>query len=146
MHPNAPFPQGRDPHVPPPTPAGATGELILTIEGSPVTGSVVAPKVRVGLAEHDTHYGANHFQVPVGRHQVEVFASWMSRAAEARTQVEVPPGGSVQLYYSAPTFPGGPSRLGPEPHRRRGAKLLTVLLCVMLALMAFVLAGMLIWG
>lgn len=124
----------------------ATGELVLTIEGSPVTGSVVAPKVRIGSGEHDTDYGPNRYRVPAGTHRVEIFASWLSATAQASTTIEVPADGAVELFYSAPTFPGGPTRLGPTAHSRRGAKALSVVMVLVLAVMAFVLAGILIWG
>ncbi|MGA4668373.1 hypothetical protein ACPCG0_01010 [Propionibacteriaceae bacterium Y1923] len=114
--------------------APLTGEILLTIEGTRLTSNLVPPRVSIDTTEHETVYGANGFDVPAGRHKVRVWSPWMSTAGEAETTVEVPPGGAVALFYSAPGFPGAPGRLGPEPHRRAGAGLVTAMLVIMVVL------------
>lgn len=124
----------------------AVGELILTIEGSRLTGNLVPPKVTIAGVDHETSYGPNHYDLPAGSHRVRVWSPWMSGAGQAETTVEVVAGAATELFYSAPGFPGAPSRLGPTAHSRAGAKLVTAMLATLLVLFVLVLVGVLIWG
>ena len=152
MHPNAPLPQGGQPplQVPAgPERSGArgsdAGELAVTIQGSRWTANLVPPHVRIDGEDVKADYGRNVRLVSPGAHQVRVWSQWMAKAGEASTAVEVPAGGVVELFYSAPVFPGGAGSLGTAPHDRSGVKVMVALYLVVALAALLLLIGILVF-
>lgn len=93
MHPNAPFPQAAP---------GPVGSIVLNVQGNRAFANMVPPSVTVDGLLFPTNYGRNHFQVPAGRRHVFIWSQWLRRYGQATIEVDVPPGGTVELFYAAP--------------------------------------------
>lgn len=114
-----PYPQG------PPSvgmaPLPGTSTLLVNLQGSPLTSSMITPDVLIdGVITVGTKYGLNHYPVTPGRHRIEVRSQWMRTFGQAEVDVAVPPGGVVQLFYAAPLHQFSRGNMGFEPQPRPG--------------------------
>lgn len=114
---------------------GPEGEIVLTVQGSPMTSNMLTPKVSIDGYPVPASYGINRLPVPAGRHTVSAYATWLVKYGQAAYDVEVQPGQSVPVFYAAPMMQFMKGRMGPVKQKRPG---LWLLLVVILIIVAFV--------
>jgi len=96
------------------------GLVRVNIQGSLMTSSVLVPNLLIDGRLLNSRYGVNAFQVPGGRHRVELYAQWMRRYGQAALDVEVPVGESVEVFYAAPLHQFTTGNIGLTKQRRKG--------------------------
>src|SRR5689334_3556157 len=91
------------PAPPPPPPAQPPmGWLRLTLQGSPVTSSIITPSVTVNGWRVPASYGENVIPVHAGPNRVDVSCQWLMPFGKATLDTQVPPGAQVPVFYAAP--------------------------------------------
>jgi hypothetical protein len=111
--------------------------LRLTLQGSPMTSSMITPAVTVNGYRVVAHYGDNLVPVWAGSNRVDISCQWLMRFGQATLQLEVPPGAQVPVFYAAPLHQFSKGAIGFERQKRPGR----VGLVVMLALVLLVVMG-----
>jgi hypothetical protein len=110
--------------------------LRLTVQGSPMTSSMITPAVSVNGYRVVAHYGDNLVPVWAGPNRVDISCQWLMRFGEATLELDVPPGAQLPLFYAAPLHQFSKGAIGFERQRRPGlmgflAMLAVVVLVVM---------------
>jgi hypothetical protein len=134
--------------MPPPGPPGPAppepgqqpmGWLRLTLQGSPMTSSIITPAVTVNGWRVPASYGDNVIPVHAGPNRVEVSCQWLWRFGEAALDTDVPAGGQMAVYYAAPMHQLSRGAIGNERQKRPGmpgfALMLGVVLVLVIALL-----------
>lgn len=97
----------------------AQGQLVLNLSKPP--GSFgISPKVKFDGYPAPASWDRNVYPMASGRHQVQVAVSYLWDYGQATSLVDVGPGQSVELFYSAPMINLVAGRIGFEPQRRPG--------------------------
>lgn len=101
-------------------PSDAQGQLRLTLQGNPLTTSMITPSVRINGWPVPARYGLNPLPVYAGPNRIEVSAQWLTTYGRATLEVQVPAGQAVDVFYALPwhTFTHG--AIGYEKQRRPG--------------------------
>lgn len=108
------------------------GEVHVHIQGSVFTSSIITPTLLLNGYQVASRYGDNGFQVPAGTHRVELFAQWMRRYGQALLDVQVPPGGRVDVFYAAPWHQFTTGSIGFQKQSRKGTWLIVALAAFLL--------------
>lgn len=118
------------------------GEIVLTLQGSPLTSNMLTPTASIDGYPVPASYGANRFQVPPGRHTVSAYATWLVKYGQASYDVNVQPGESVSVFYAAPMMQFMKGAMGPTKQQRGGKWIFAVVILVVIAIVvAVVIAG-----
>lgn len=135
-----PGPPGPPPAVPQPAAQPPTGWLRLTLQGSPMTSSLITPAVTINGWRVPSHYGENVIPVNAGPNRVEVSCQWLMKFGQATLDTQVPEGGQLLVYYAAPWHQFTRGAIGYQKQKRPGvagfALLLTAILLVVVVLAA----------
>jgi hypothetical protein len=127
--PSAPAPVPSQQFAPPPPPVPVPqlpglmlghGLIRVNIQGSMLTSSMIVPSLMIDGRLLTSQYGVNAFQVPAGRHRVELYAQWMRRYGQATLDVEVGEGGVAELFYAAPLHQFTTGSIGLTKQHRKG--------------------------
>jgi hypothetical protein len=111
--------------------------LRLTLQGSPMTSSMITPAVSVNGYRVVAHYGDNLVPVWAGPNRVDISCQWLTRFGKASLELDVPPGAQVPVFYAAPLHQFSKGAIGFEKQRRPGlAGLIGMLALVVLVVMA----------
>jgi hypothetical protein len=94
--------------------------LRLTLQGSPMTSSMITPAVSVNGYRVVAHYGENLVPVWAGPNRVDISCHWLTRFGEATLELDVPPGAQVPVFYAAPLHQFSKGAIGFERQRRPG--------------------------
>ena len=92
----------------------------LTLQGSPMTSSMITPAVSVNGYRVVAHYGENLVPVWAGPNRVDISCHWLTRFGEATLELDVPPGAQVPVFYAAPLHQFSKGAIGFERQRRPG--------------------------
>jgi hypothetical protein len=111
--------------------------LRLTLQGSPMTSSMITPAVSVNGYRVVAHYGENLVPVWAGPNRVDISCHWLTRLGEATLELDVPPGAQVPVFYAAPLHQFSKGAIGFERQRRPGRTgLVGMLAAVVLVIVA----------
>ncbi len=88
--------------APPPTAPRPMGWLLLTLQGSPLTSSMITPAVLVNGWRVPAQYGDNVIPVHAGPNRIDVSCQWLRKYGRATLETTVPDGGQVPVFYAAP--------------------------------------------
>jgi hypothetical protein len=111
------------------------GLVRVNIQGSVLTSSVVVPSLLIDGRLLASQYGINAFQVPAGRHRVELYAQWMRRYGQAALDVEVGEGGVAEVFYAAPLHQFTTGSIGYTKQRRKGAVFMAIFAALVLSML-----------
>ena len=121
----------------------ATGTFRLILQGNAWSGSWISPTVLIDGRPVVVYqkYGVNDYQLPAGRHRIDIHSQWMWQYGKAAAEIDVPAGGGTQLFYAQPLITFFDGSIGPVPQKRKGmgcfvAYLIGIFvpLCVVLAM------------
>lgn len=121
-------------------PQPAQGTIRLTVQGSELTGNLVAPTVHVSGHRVNSRYGTMDVPVWAGRNRVDVHANWLREYGQASLEVDVAPGQVVPVFYALPWHQFTRGAIGLEKQRRPGVGALVGILGGLLALVGLVVA------
>jgi hypothetical protein len=114
------------------------GWLLLTLQGSPLTSSMITPAVLVNGWRVPAQYGDNVIPVHAGPNRIEVSCQWFRRYGRATLETTVPDGGQVPVFYAAPLHMLSRGAIGHEKQKRPGAPgfvlMLSTILLIVVAL------------
>ena len=96
------------------------GWLRLTLQGNPMTSSLITPAVSINGYRVPAQYGENVIPVHAGPTRVDVSCQWLKEFGQATLQADVPPGGQVVAFYAAPMHQFSRGAIGLEKQRRPG--------------------------
>ncbi|RNI20456.1 hypothetical protein [Flexivirga caeni] len=113
---------------------GAGGLLLLTLQGSPLTASMLTPKVFIDGFPVGAAYGLNTIPVPPGRHTVRAEATWIVKYGQASYDFDAQPGQQVEVFYASPMIQFMKGRMGPVKQKRPGVWLLVVILVIVVVI------------
>ncbi|HCB07766.1 MAG TPA: hypothetical protein DEQ43_26525 [Nocardioides bacterium] len=116
------------------------GWLLLTLQGNPMTSSMITPTVQVNGWRVPAHYGANVIPVHAGPNRIDVNCRWLRPYGRASLETTVPDGGQVPVFYAAPMHQFSRGAIGHHKQRRPGGIFFSVMLVVVLALVVAVFA------
>jgi hypothetical protein len=116
------------------------GWLRLTLQGSPMTSSMITPTVMVNGWRVPVRYGENVIPVYAGPNRIDVSCQWLKRFGEAALDTTVPAGGQVSAYYAAPMHQFSRGAIGYEKQRRPGVLGFTLMMAAILVLVLAVFA------
>ena len=115
------------------------GWLRLTLQGSPLTSSMITPRVTVNGWRVPSHYGENVIPVHAGPNRIEVSCQWLMKFGQATLDAQVPAGGQVSAFYASPWHQFSQGAIGYEKQKRPGAVgfavMMTVIVLVVVALL-----------
>ena len=94
--------------------------LRLTLQGSPMTSSMITPAVSVNGYRVVAHYGENLVPVWAGPNRVDISCQWLMRFGTATLALDVAPGAQVPVFYAAPMHQFSKGAIGCERQRRPG--------------------------
>jgi hypothetical protein len=114
------------------------GAIVLTVQGSPMTSSMLTPKVSIDGYPVPASYGVNRLPLPAGRHTVSAYATWLVKYGQASYDVNVQPGESVSVFYAAPMMQFMKGAMGPTKQKRRGMWVFLVLILIVIAIVVLV--------
>lgn len=105
----------------------------MHIQGSELTANLIVPTLLLDGRQVPSRYGENAYQLPAGRHRVELYGQWMRRYGQALLDVDLVPGAALDVYYAAPWHQFTTGSIGFVKQPRRGAGWLAVVLvlCVL---------------
>ena len=106
------------------------GYVLLTVQGSVLSSSVVKPRVTLNGQPVDASYGESRLTVRPGPWRVEASCWWLLTYGRAAHDVDVRPGEVVRLWYAPPWHQLSSGAIGTEPQRRKGALVLLVLVAL----------------
>lgn len=112
------------------------GLIRVNIQGSTMTSSRIVPSLLVDGRLLASRYGVNAFQVPPGRHRIELYAQWMRRYGQAMIEVEVPLGGAVEVFYAAPLHQFATGNIGYTKQPRPGVLFMVAMLAIVFGMVA----------
>lgn len=92
----------------------------LHLQGSALTGSMIAPTVTINGYRVPANYGENLIPVHPGPTLVEAKASWLREYGQAGYEVNVAPGQVVDLWYAQPWTQFQTGSMGPTKQQRKG--------------------------
>ncbi len=110
------------------------GTLVVTLQGSVLTSNMISPSVRLNGYPVPTSYGDNALPVTAGPIHVDVEAQWLKTYGQAAIDVQVPPGGTVQVFYAGPWHQFTTGSIGFEKQKRKGTGFLVGFVLVLLLL------------
>jgi hypothetical protein len=115
------------------------GWLLLTLQGSPLTSSMITPAVLVNGWRVPAQYGDNVIPVHAGPNRIEVSCQWFRRYGRATLETTVPDGGQVPVFYAAPLHMLSRGAIGHEKQKRPGVPgfvlMLSTIALIVVALM-----------
>ena len=125
--------------VPPPAAPRPMGWLLLTLQGSPLTSSMITPAVLVNGWRVPAQYGDNVIPVHAGPNRIDVSCQWFRKYGRATLETTVPDGGQVPVFYAAPLHMLSRGAIGHEKQKRPGVPgfvlMLSTILLIVVALM-----------
>lgn len=101
-------------------PAGPTGVVEFTVQGSELTTNLVTPTAFINGHRFVTRYGHQSIVVPAGPVRVEVHTQWMRRYGQATLEFVMQPGQHVPVYYAAPYHQFTTGSIGHTEQKRKG--------------------------
>lgn len=119
----------------PPVADPNVGHLVLTLQGSMMTSSLIPPTVRLNGYPVTTRYGQNVIPLPPGRWHIDVHCDWLKQFGQAALDVDLAPGQHVPVFYAAPMHQFATGSIGFEKQKRKGV---AVFAGIMTALALFV--------
>lgn len=122
-------------------PQGPTGTLVLNLQGSNLTSSMITPTVRVNGHQVRAQYGPNPYVLPPGPAHLDVHCRWLVQFGQAGIDAVVHPGRSVEVFYAAPWHQFSKGSIGFEEQSREGLGLFVGLLVVLSLVAALAVAG-----
>jgi len=111
------------------------GLIRVNIQGSVMTSSMIVPSLLIDGRLLTSQYGVNAFQVPAGRHKVELYAQWMRRYGQADLDVEVGEGGVAEVFYAAPLHQFTTGSIGLTKQHRKGGLFMATFLALLFAML-----------
>ena len=115
------------------------GWLLLTLQGSPLTSSMITPAVLVNGWRVPAQYGDNVIPVHAGPNRIDVSCQWFRKYGRATLETTVPDGGQVPVFYAAPLHMLSRGAIGHEKQKRPGVPgfvlMLSTILLIVVALM-----------
>ncbi|WP_127479723.1 hypothetical protein [Nocardioides pantholopis] len=112
--------QSSGPTMPPPGAPQRTGWLRITLQGSPFTGSIITPTVRLNGQPVPASYGENLYPVVPGPWRVDVESRWLRTYGQATLDLSVREGETVPVYYAQPYHQFARGSIGFGRQRRPG--------------------------
>lgn len=117
------------------------GLVRVHIKGSVMTSSLIVPTLLLDGGQVPSRYGENAYQVPAGRHRVELYAQWIRRYGQAGIEVDVPPGSVVDVHYAAPFHQFTTGSIGFTPQARKGVGFFVVTMAILAVVLGSVIGG-----
>ena len=74
----------------------------MHIQGSQLTSNLIVPSLLLDGRPVASRYGENAYQLPAGRHRVELYGQWLRRYGQALLDVDIAPGAAVDVFDAAP--------------------------------------------
>ncbi|MFV0453027.1 MAG: hypothetical protein ACK5LS_12450 [Propioniciclava sp.] len=99
---------------------GPAGQLVITLQGSVWTTSVVTPSVKLNGVLINAQYGDNVYTVPAGQHRIEIHQQWIRQYGQADIVATVPENGSAQVFYATPWHQFTTGSIGYERQSKKG--------------------------
>ena len=114
--PGQPFSQS-SPYV-----AAGQGQLVVNLRKpfGPLSASIMSPNVKIDGYPAPARWEQNVYPIAAGRHQVQGSTSYLWEYGRADLLVDIAPGTSVEVHYSAPVLTFVKGRMGFEPQPRPG--------------------------
>jgi hypothetical protein len=112
----------------------AVGWLHLTLQGSPLTSSLITPKVLLNGSRVLVGYGLNAIPVPAGPLRVDVSCRWAREFGQAGLDCTVPAGQAVPVFYAAPLHQFTTGSIGHQRQPRKGLPGLLLILAAIVGL------------
>jgi len=107
--------------------------LRFHLQGSEWTSSWVLPAVTINGGRVPVTYGLNILPVYPGRNVIEAQITWMRQYGQASFTVDLGPGQSTDVWYTAPLTQFHVGSMGPVKQRRKGVLALTLWASIILA-------------
>lgn len=117
------------------------GLVRVHIKGTVMTSNLIVPTLLLDGGQVPSRYGENAYQLPAGRHRVELYAQWMRRYGQAGMEVDVPPGGVVDVHYAAPFHQFTTGSIGLAPQARRGVGFFVMTMVILVVIFGSMIAG-----
>jgi hypothetical protein len=102
--------------------------MLLTLQGSVMTSSMVPPSVRINGYAVPTSYGENRIPVHPGPVRVDVDCQWMRTYGQASLDFHAQPGQQVPVYYALPWHQFTTGSIGHVKQKRKGGAAMFALL------------------
>ncbi|PWD51841.1 hypothetical protein C8046_15505 [Serinibacter arcticus] len=109
-----------------PAPVGQGGhaQIDLTVQGSFMTRSFIAPTVWVNGHVLKSEYGSRLVPVPAGPVRVDVQCSWMRTYGQASLSFTAGPGQTVPVFYASPMHQFTTGNIGHTKQTHKGMALM----------------------
>jgi hypothetical protein len=132
--------------TPPPSlpPTFGQSQLVVNIREPFGAMGMISPLVTIDGHPAPAQWGPNAYPTTPGQHHVRVWARYLFEYGAAEQVVDLAPGQSVEVHYSAPVLTFIRGRIGPSPQPRPGMVALlavlggVVLLIVLIIVLAIV--------
>ncbi len=92
----------------------------MHIQGSQLTSNLIVPSLLLDGRPVASRYGENAYQLPAGRHRVELYGQWLRRYGQALLDVDIAPGAAVDVFYAAPWHQFTTGSIGFVKQARKG--------------------------
>lgn len=119
------------------------GVVRVHIQGNEFTSNLIVPSLLLDGRPVASRYGENAYQVPAGRHRVELYAQWLRRYGQAALDVQVSPGAATDVHYAAPWHQFTTGSIGLVPQSRKGKGWLVGVIVAMVVVFALMLLPLL---
>ena len=120
------------------------GRLVVIIREPVGALGMIDPLVTIDGYPAPARWGPNAYPIASGRHQLRVWARYLFEYGAAEQVVDIAPGQSLELHYSAPMITFLRGRIGFTPQPRPGmVGPVAVLSGMLLVLVVITLAGIL---
>ena len=122
------------------------GQLVVIIREPVGALGMVSPLVTIDGYPAPARWGPNPYPVTPGQHQVRVWARYLFDYGAAEQTVDIAPGQSLDVHYSAPMLTFIRGRIGFVPQPRPGLVPLVVLLGAMVVIVVLIIVAAVVTG
>jgi hypothetical protein len=122
--------------------AQPVGWIRLTVQGSPLTSSMIRPSIRLNGYPVQAEYGVSMHPVPPGTWHLDAHCQWMRAYGQAGIDLDVADGQTVDVFYAPPWHQFTRGRIGLTRQRRPGIWMfgLTMLVVALLVVVGIALS------